>query len=37
MSFADGCLVRMSETFADPLILTTDKYFRVYRCHSRQV
>jgi predicted nucleic acid-binding protein len=37
MSFADGCLVRMTETLADPVILTTDKDFRVYRRHSRQV
>jgi|ERR1700730_10961366 predicted nucleic acid-binding protein len=37
MSLADGCLVRMTETMADPLVLTTDKDFRVYRRHSRQV
>lgn len=37
MSFADACLVRMSETIADPLILTTDSDFRIYRRHSRQV
>ena len=37
MSFADACLVRMSEIMADPLILTTDSDFRVYRRHSRQV
>jgi predicted nucleic acid-binding protein len=37
MSFADACLVRMSETMADPLILTTDSDFHVYRRHSRQV
>lgn len=36
MSLADACLVRMSETMADPLILTTDSDFRVYRRHSRQ-
>jgi len=36
MSFADACLVRMSETMADPLILTTDSDFHVYRRHSRQ-
>jgi predicted nucleic acid-binding protein len=28
MSFADACLVRMSETMADPLILTTDSDFQ---------
>lgn len=37
MGFADACLVRMTETFADPIILTTDQDFRVYRRHSRQV
>src|SRR5262249_5000455 len=37
MSLADACLVRMTETLADPLLLTTDADFRVYRRHSRQV
>ena len=37
MSLADACLVRMSETVADPVILTTDFDFRIYRRHSRQV
>lgn len=37
MSFAEACLVRMTETLADPIILTTDRDFRVYRRHSRQV
>jgi uncharacterized protein len=37
MSLADACLVRMSETLADPVILTTDADFRIYRRHSRQV
>jgi hypothetical protein len=37
MSLADACLVRMSETFADPVILTTDSDFRIYRRHSRQM
>ena len=36
MSFADACLVRMTETLADPVVLTTDTDFRVYRRHSRQ-
>jgi uncharacterized protein len=36
MSFADACLVRMSETLADPVLLTTDSDFLVYRRHSRQ-
>lgn len=37
MSFADACLVRMTETLADPIVLTTDADFRVYRRHGRQV
>jgi predicted nucleic acid-binding protein len=37
MSLADGCLVRMTEMLADPVILTTDADFRVYRRHGRQV
>jgi predicted nucleic acid-binding protein len=37
MSLADACLVRMTETFSDPVVLTTDSDFRVYRRHSRQV
>ena len=37
MSVADACLVRMTETLTDPIILSTDKDFHVYRRHSRQV
>ena len=37
MGFADACLVRMTETLVDPIVLTTDQDFRVYRPHSRQV
>jgi uncharacterized protein len=37
MSLADACLVRMTEVLADPMILTTDHDFRIYRRHSRQV
>ena len=37
MSLADACLVRMSETFPGPIILTTDSDFRIYRRHSRQM
>ena len=37
MGLADACLVRMTETLADPVIMTTDKDFRVYRRHSRQM
>jgi predicted nucleic acid-binding protein len=36
MSLADACLVRMTETRADPVVLTTDTDFRVYRRHDRQ-
>ena len=36
MSFADACLVRMTETLNDPILLTTDTDFRIYRRHSRQ-
>jgi predicted nucleic acid-binding protein len=37
MSLVDACLVRMSETLPDPIVLTTDADFRIYRRHSRQV
>ena len=37
MSLADACLVRMSETLPDPIVLTTDSDFRIYRRHSRQI
>ena len=37
MSLADACLVRMTETLPDPIILTTDSDFRLYRRHSRQM
>jgi predicted nucleic acid-binding protein len=36
MSLADACLLRMTETMADPVLLTTDSDFRIYRRHSRQ-
>jgi predicted nucleic acid-binding protein len=36
MSLADACLVRMSETLPDPLLLTTDTDFRIYRRYGRQ-
>lgn len=35
-SLADAVLVRMTETLADPTILTTDADFRIYRRHGRQ-
>lgn len=37
MSLADACLVRMTEILADPVVITTDSHFRLYRRHSRQV
>ena len=37
MSFADACLVRMSEVFRDCSVLTTDSDFLHYRRFSRQV
>lgn len=37
MSLADACLVRMSETMPDPIALSTDADFRVYRRLGRQV
>src|SRR6266705_3806998 len=35
MSVADACLVRMTEVSTDPVLLTTDADFRIYRRHSR--
>ncbi len=37
MSLADACLVRMTEVLPDPVILSTDSDFRIYRRHGRQV
>jgi len=37
MSLADASLVRMTETLPDPVIITTDADFKIYRRHSRQV
>jgi uncharacterized protein len=36
MSFADACLVRMSELYPDAAVLTFDSGFRVYRRNGRQ-
>ena len=36
MSLADACLVRMTETLTDPVLLTTDGDFRIYRRHGRR-
>jgi len=37
MSLADACLVRMTETLNEPMLLTTDADFHIYRRHGRQV
>ena len=37
MSFADACLGRMTEVLPEPVVLTTDSAFRVYRRNARQV
>jgi uncharacterized protein len=36
MSLADACLVRMTEVLPDPLVLTTDADFRIYRRNGRR-
>ena len=36
MGLADACLVRMTETRSDVVLLTTDSDFRIYRRHGRQ-
>jgi uncharacterized protein len=37
MSFADACIVRMTENLSDCVVLTTDADFRLYRRHGRQI
>ena len=37
LSLADACLVRMAEILPDPVILTTDTDFRIYRRRGRHV
>ena len=37
MSFADACLVQMSEMWPECTVFTTDSDFRIYRRHRRQV
>jgi uncharacterized protein len=36
MSFSDACLVRMTEVLPDPVLLTTDADFRIYRRLGRK-
>jgi uncharacterized protein len=37
MALADACLVRMTELISNPVVLTIDSHFRLYRRHGRQV
>jgi uncharacterized protein len=37
MSIADACLVRLTEILPDPLLLTTDSDFTIYRRLGRRV
>ena len=37
MSAADACVARLTETLPDPLVLTTDPDFKIYRRHGRKV
>jgi len=37
MSLADACLVRMSEILPDPMVITTDTDFNIYRRHNRKI
>ncbi len=36
MSFADACLVRMSELYDTGVVMTLDNHFRIYRRHGRR-
>jgi predicted nucleic acid-binding protein len=37
ISFADACLVRMSELHQNAPVFTLDRDFRIYRRHGRQL
>lgn len=37
MSFADACLVRMSELYSNSTILSIDSDFNIYRKHKRNI
>jgi uncharacterized protein len=37
MSLADACIVRMTEVLPNPIVLTADGDFKVYRRHGRRV
>jgi predicted nucleic acid-binding protein len=36
MSLADACLVRMTETLPNAILITTDSDFQIYRRYSRR-
>jgi len=36
MSFADACLVKMSEQYSKSVVLTLDSDFLIYRRHGNQ-
>jgi uncharacterized protein len=37
ISLADACLIRMSELLREPVVITLDSDFTIYRRHGRQV
>jgi len=37
MSYADGCLVRLTERFPGGVLMTLDRDFEVYRRNGRQI
>ncbi len=37
MSIADACLVHLTEILPDPLLLTTDSDFKIYRRLGRKI
>jgi uncharacterized protein len=37
MSYADACLLRMSELNSESVVLTTDSDFHIYRRQGRRV
>lgn len=36
MSLANACLVRMTEMLTDPIVVTLDAHFRIYRRHGNK-
>ena len=37
MDFADACIVRLAEIYADATVCTTDRDFRIYRRNGRDL